>query len=98
MTFKFVGALKGITDQKPHVMKALQLGLLLGLIIETVRKLLKNNRRYRAFSTGSRTGRVTDFVLDAFIIPSPVRLLVRRVRGVDDQHLVDRGRSAGVGV
>ena len=71
MTYKFVGALKGITDQKPHVMKALWLGLILGLLIEVARKLLKNNRRYKAFSTGSRTGLVTDFVLDAFIIPSP---------------------------
>lgn len=71
MTFKFVGALKGITNPKPHVMKALQLGLILGLLIEITRKLLKSNRRYLAFSTGSRAGRVTDFALDAFIIPSP---------------------------
>ena len=71
MTFKFVGALKGITNPKPHVMKALQLGVLLGLLIETTRKVLKRNPRYQAFATGSRPGRVTDFVLDAFIIPSP---------------------------
>lgn len=71
MTFKFVGALKGITNPKPHVMKALQLGLLLGLFIEVVRKVFKSNMRYQAFATGSRSGRVTDFVLDAFIIPSP---------------------------
>ncbi len=71
MTFKFVGALKGITDPKPHVMKALQLGLILGLLIETTRKVLKSNRRYKEFSTRSRRGRVTDFVLDAIIIPSP---------------------------
>lgn len=71
MTYKFVGALKDITNPKPHVMKALQLGIALGLLIEVVRKLLKNNRRYKEFSTGSRRGRVMDFVLDAFIIPSP---------------------------
>ena len=71
MTFKFVGALKGITDQKPRTMKALQLGLILGLGIEITRKILKGNPRYKKFSTGSRTGRVTDFALDAFIIPSP---------------------------
>jgi len=71
MTYKFVGALKGITDPKPHVMKALQLGLTLGLLIELVRKGLKRNRRYKEFSTRSRRGRVTDFVLDAIIIPSP---------------------------
>jgi uncharacterized oligopeptide transporter (OPT) family protein len=71
MTFKFVGALKGITDQKPHVMKALQLGLALGLLIEIARKLLKSNRRYKEFSARSRRGRVTDFLLDAVFLPSP---------------------------
>ena len=71
MTYKFVGALQGITDKKPHVMKALQLGIVLGLLIEVTRKLLKGNARYKEFSTRSRSGRVTDFALDAFILPSP---------------------------
>jgi uncharacterized oligopeptide transporter (OPT) family protein len=71
MTYKFVGALKGITNPKPHVMKALQLGIALGLLIEIIRKALKNNARYREFSTRTRHGRVTDFILDAFLIPSP---------------------------
>lgn len=71
MTFKFVGALKGITNPKPHIMKALQLGLVLGVLIETARKLLKRSRRYQEFSTRSRPGRVTDFVLDAVVLPSP---------------------------
>lgn len=71
MTYKFVGALKGITDKKPHVMKALQLGIVLGLLIEVTRKLLKRNPGYKRFSTQSRRGRATDFVLDAFVLPSP---------------------------
>ena len=71
MTYKFVGALKGITDNKPHVMKALQLGIAIGLLTEIARKLLKNNSRYKNFSKRSRTGRTTDFVLDALLLPSP---------------------------
>lgn len=71
MTYKFVGALKGITDQNSHVLKALELGVALGLVTEILRKLIKRNRRYQAFARGSRRGRVTDFVLDAFLIPSP---------------------------
>ena len=71
MTFKFVGALQGLTHPQPHVMKALQLGLLLGLVTEIVRKLLKQNVRYKKFSTETRQGRVTDFILDAFVLPSP---------------------------
>jgi uncharacterized oligopeptide transporter (OPT) family protein len=71
MTFKFVGALKDITNPKAHVMKALALGIAIGLVTEIVRKLLKQWRQYQAFIKGSRTGHVTDFVVDVFIVPSP---------------------------
>jgi len=71
MTYKFVGALKGITNPKPHVMKALRLGILLGLATEIVRKLLKRSQGYKKFATASTTGRVTDFALDATVLASP---------------------------
>jgi uncharacterized oligopeptide transporter (OPT) family protein len=71
MTYKLVGALKGITDPKPHVMKALRLGFLLGLLIEVARKLIKRNKSYKQFAEGSATGRTADFVLDAVLLPSP---------------------------
>jgi uncharacterized oligopeptide transporter (OPT) family protein len=71
MTFKFVGALKGITSSNPHVMKALQLGILIGIGTEVIRKLLKLSSGYKRFITGSRAGRVTDFVVDAIVLPSP---------------------------
>ena len=71
MTYKFVGALKDITSPKPYVMKALRLGILIGLLTEITRKLLRRSRRYREFSTRSRGGRITDFLLDAFFLPSP---------------------------
>lgn len=71
MTFKFVGALQDITNPKPHVMRALKLGILIGLITEIARKLLKNYRRYRQFASGSRVGEFTDFLVDAFFLPSP---------------------------
>lgn len=71
MTYKLVGALQGITHPAPHVMKALRLGILLGLLIETVRKLIKRIPRYRLAAQNSRAGRVTDFVLDAVLLPSP---------------------------
>ena len=38
MTFKFVGALNGITKKKPEMMKALRLGLIIGLATEIARK------------------------------------------------------------
>jgi uncharacterized oligopeptide transporter (OPT) family protein len=71
MTYKFVGALKDITNPKPHVMKALALGVAIGLVTEILRKLLKQWRGYQTFSKASRTGRFTDFILDVFIVPSP---------------------------
>ena len=71
MTYKFVGALKGITTAQTHVLKALQLGVLLGLIIEVLRKLIKSRPRYQQFASSSRAGRATDFVLDAVVLSSP---------------------------
>ena len=71
MTFKFVGALRGITEKNPAIMQALQLGLAIGFITELLRKLIKGWAAYKRFASGSTTGRTTDFLLDAFILPSP---------------------------
>jgi len=71
MTYKFVGAIKGITTAQPHVLKAVWLGIGIGLAIEVTRKLIKRTARYQAFVAGSRTGKTTDFIIDAFILASP---------------------------
>src|SRR5260221_6667627 len=71
MTYKFVGALKGITAAQPQVMAALQLGIALGLVIEILRKLIKTRPQYKQFVAGSRTGKVTDFLVDAVFLSSP---------------------------
>lgn len=71
MTYKFVGALKDITNHKPHVMTALKLGVLIGLVTEILRKILKNNVSYQNFAKSSSGGRVTDFLVDAVVLPSP---------------------------
>jgi len=71
MTFKFVGALKGITTKQPHVMKALALGIGLGLLIGVIRKLVKNSPSYKRWSTENRNGRVFDFLFDAVLVSSP---------------------------
>jgi hypothetical protein len=70
-TFKMVGALRGITRSQPHVMKALALGVALGLVIELARKLVKGRRRYREFAANSSGGRTASFLLDAVFLPSP---------------------------
>jgi uncharacterized oligopeptide transporter (OPT) family protein len=70
-TFKMVGALRGITRSQPHVMKALALGITLGLVIELARKLVKAGRRYKEFIVESSFGRAVSFLLDAIFLPSP---------------------------
>jgi hypothetical protein len=71
MTYKFVGAIKGITMAQPHVLKAVWLGIGIGLTIEITRKLIKRTARYKAFVANSRAGRSIDFIIDAFILTSP---------------------------
>jgi len=71
MTFKFVGALKGITNPQAHVMKALRLGIFLGLAIQIVRKLIQRTASYKQFAKNTQAGRVSDFLLDAVVLPSP---------------------------
>jgi hypothetical protein len=71
MTYKFVGALRGITTAQPHVIKALLLGVAIGLAIEVTRKLIKRTAGYKAFVAGSGTGKATDFLIDAVLLPSP---------------------------
>jgi uncharacterized oligopeptide transporter (OPT) family protein len=71
MTYKFVGALKGITNPKGHIMTALVLGIAIGLATEIARKLLKANAAYKRFVQSGRTGFATDFLVDAVVLPSP---------------------------
>jgi uncharacterized oligopeptide transporter (OPT) family protein len=71
MTYKFVGVLRSLTDDKPYQRTAIWLGVALGFAIEVARKLIKANARYRRFVAGSRAGFATDFLLDAVVLPSP---------------------------
>ena len=71
MTYKFVGAIRGITESQPHVLKALWLGIVIGLATEIIRKLVKRSARYKKFSHGSAVGKTTDFIFDAVVMPSP---------------------------
>jgi hypothetical protein len=52
-------------------MAALKFGLVIGLVTEILRKLIKGNTRYKQFASRSSAGRTTDFILDTFILASP---------------------------
>lgn len=71
MTLKLVGVLRGITNAKPHMMQGMILGIGIGLAIEIIRKSLKRIEGYKRFAQNTLSGRVTDFLVDAVLLPSP---------------------------
>jgi uncharacterized oligopeptide transporter (OPT) family protein len=71
MTFKFVGALRNLIDDKPHLRTAIWIGLGIGFVTEFLRKWIKSRKRYWTFVASGPVGKTTDFVLDAIILPSP---------------------------
>jgi uncharacterized oligopeptide transporter (OPT) family protein len=71
MTYKFVGVLRSLTDDKPYQRTAIWVGLGIGFATELLRKIIKGRAGYKRFVASSRTGFATDFVLDAAILPSP---------------------------
>ena len=73
MTFKFVGILKSLTDDKPYQRTAIWIGVGTGLAIEVVRKLLFTRDGWLRYK-GTRSGRVVDFVLDSTVLSSPYAL------------------------
>ena len=71
MTYKFVGALRSLTDPKPYQTDAILIGIAIGLVTEFLRKWIKASGAYQRFAAGSRLGFGTDFMLDAVVLPSP---------------------------
>lgn len=71
MTYKFLGALDSLTHPKPFVIKAMLIGVLIGVVTEIIRKVVKNWKKYQQFAKGSRTGKTADFMFDAVVMPSP---------------------------
>ncbi len=70
MTFKFVGILRSLTDDKPYQRTAIWIGLGTGLLIELVRKIAFTSERWLAYKR-TRTGGAVDFVLDSTLLSSP---------------------------
>jgi uncharacterized oligopeptide transporter (OPT) family protein len=70
MTYKFVGVLRSLTDDKPYQRTAIWIGVMIGFATEILRKLIKSRPGYKKFIS-SRPGFATDFLLDAAVLPSP---------------------------
>ncbi len=71
MTYKFVGALRTLTDPKPYSTTAILVGTGTGFVTELLRKALFSRKDYRRFAASGKLGLAVDFCLDAIIIPSP---------------------------
>ncbi|MET0406176.1 MAG: OPT/YSL family transporter [Cystobacter sp.] len=71
MTYKIVGAIRGLGTLSDFMVKALLFGLVLGFGLEVVRKLLKRDARYTRFIQGSRAGFAVGWVMDAVLLASP---------------------------
>ena len=70
MTYKFVGALRGITSPKSWQVPAILVGVAIGIGTEVARKVIKQNERYKAWLK-TRNGFGFDVVLDCVLLPSP---------------------------
>ncbi len=71
MTYKLVGTLRSLTDDKPYQRTAIAVGVGLGFLIAAARKVFRARPRYRQFASASRVGITIDFILDAILLPSP---------------------------
>jgi hypothetical protein len=71
MTYKFVGVLRSLTDDKPYQRTAILVGIALGLAVQVARRQLFRSAAYQRFKASGRLGGAADFVVDAVLIPSP---------------------------
>lgn len=71
MTFKFVGAIRGLGHLAPYQLHALWLGFGIGLLTEIARKLLRASAGYRRFVESGRAGFAVGWTLDAVLLSSP---------------------------
>jgi uncharacterized oligopeptide transporter (OPT) family protein len=71
MTYKFVGVLNTLSSDNSKTLSVMFLGIVLGLVIQIIRKILQRSAGYQAWRTQSATNKTIDFILDALLIASP---------------------------
>jgi uncharacterized oligopeptide transporter (OPT) family protein len=71
MTFKFVGAIRGMGHLAPYQVAALEIGFTIGFFTEVLRKLLKRWRAYGRFVASGRAGFAVGWAVDAVVLSSP---------------------------
>ena len=71
MTFKFVGAIRGMGHLAPYQVTALKLGFGIGFLTEVLRKLLKRWSAYGRFVASGTAGVAVGWIVDAVLLSSP---------------------------
>lgn len=71
MTYKIVGVLRGLAQERTYQHIAVLVGLSIGLVTEVLRKAIHASARYQRFVQSGRPARAVDFLLDAVILPTP---------------------------
>jgi uncharacterized oligopeptide transporter (OPT) family protein len=71
MTFKFVGALRGLGHLASHQVRALEIGFTIGLFIQLARKALARSPRWKVYLTSSSLAFAVGWLLDAVLLSSP---------------------------
>ncbi len=71
MTYKFVGVLRSLTQDKAYQRTAIWVGVAIGFVTEVLRKLIKARPGYLRFVASGKVGFSVDFLLDAVVLPSP---------------------------
>jgi hypothetical protein len=71
MTYKFVGALRSLTEDKPYQRTAIWVGVAIGFAVQWIRLKVFAAPRYRRWAASGRGARAADWVLDALVLPSP---------------------------
>ncbi|HSZ84284.1 MAG TPA: OPT/YSL family transporter, partial [Polyangia bacterium] len=71
MTFKFVGALRGLGHLSTHQTRALGIGFAIGLVVQAARKGMLRSARWRAYVGSGGVAFAVGWIVDAVVLPSP---------------------------
>ncbi|SOZ37864.1 OPT/YSL family transporter [Cupriavidus neocaledonicus] len=71
MTYKIVGVLHGLSQDRTGQYLAVGAGLAIGLATALLRRAILGHPAWQRFARSGRGGQAADFMLDAVILPSP---------------------------
>ena len=71
MTYKFVGVLRSLTDDKPYQRTAIWIGVAIGFVTEVLRKLIKSRAAYRRFVAAPAADSPPTSCSTPSLLPSP---------------------------